>query len=428
MKIFCSPDSMKYYKSILLASALVLSVSQSTAQTISPYSRYGIGDAVSTANIFHLGMAGTSVAAESPYILNYNNPASYSAIGLSTFQLAVRGNKSRLTNSTTLNLPTGSQDIHYLNLGLPLKKNTGLSFGLMPISKVYYRLTNEFVLFDTTKVINASGGTGNFQNIYAGVGHKHKNISVGANVFYTFGSKSIQTLNNFADSLAILTAKYQRNLTGGGIGASFGLQYGKEFKNNRSIRIGATYNPAYTLRTKTDVNYISNWQQDDVDTASSITEQPGKTKMPTSYAIGISGKINEKVTIAAEYNAAQWSQYTENGATDSLTDNSKIAIGMNYVPDANAVLNYWKHVEYRIGMYTGNEFVKLRNTTMPVRAVTAGISFPFRRTRDALGFLHTAFEVGSRGTVSNNLVKDNFTRFSVGLTLNAKWFTPTKYD
>jgi hypothetical protein len=427
MKIFCSPDSMKYYKSILISSLLILSFPILNAQTNNPNSKYGIGDAVSTQNIMHLGMGGVCIADLSPYNINYNNPASYANIGLSTIQIAMRTNRSKLTNSTTLNTVTGSFDMHYINFGLPLSKNTGLSFGLMPISKVFYRLQSEYIAFDTTLIYNLSAADGNYQNIYVGLGHKYKGLAFGANLYYTFGSKNLRTLNNFG-ALPILTAEYQKNQSGGGIGTNLGLQYTKELKKNKNIRFGATYNPAYNLKTKTDIRYVSTWQSTEIDTASSVSELPGKIKMPSTMAFGFGAKLNDKINLGLDYSGTQWGNYRENNLPDSLTNSYRLALGVNYIPDVNAPLNYWKHVEYRLGFYRGQEYVKLNNNAMPIMALTAGMSFPMRRTRDALGALHTSFEVGSRGTNTNNSIKDNFTRFQIGLTMNAKWFKHTKYD
>ncbi len=427
MKIFSSTVYMKCYN-IILISIFIISGFATNAQTNYPYSRIGIGDLINTNNVYNLGMGGVSLANATSSNINYNNPASYSKIGLSTIQIATRANRSNLNNGNNIDIATGSFDIHYLNLALPINKKTGMSFGLMPISKVYYLLKDELINFDSTITYNLSGGGGNFQNIYMGIGHQVKNFSIGANIFYTFGSKNIKTINTFADSLSILSTEFQNNLSGGGIGATAGSQYLIKLAKNRELRFGATFSPSYRLKTTTDKRYVSMYNGAERDTALVISDIAGKIKMPMSYGVGMQAKLSEKLNAGLDYTATQWSKYNADGNTDSLTDTKRIALGFNYIPDANALLNYWKHVEYRLGFYTGNEFVKLQNTVLPLRALTAGLSLPLRRTRDSQGFLHTSFEFGSRGTTTNNLIRDNFSRFNVGLTLNAKWFIPTKYE
>ncbi len=425
MKIFSSTDFMKCYYTICI-SVLFIAI-KGTAQTNNPTTRFGMGEQLSTENIYNMGMGGVSLADNSPYIVNYNNPASYGSLALSTFQMAMRANRSRVSIGTSIvDSTSGGLDLHYVNFGLPIKKNAGISFGLMPISKVYYLLKTEEIPFDTTRIFTLSGSTGNYQNLYLGFGTKYKNFSAGAQVFYTFGTKNLRTVNTF-DSLAILTAEYQKNATGGGIGATFGVQYAKELQKNRSIKFGATFSPGYTIKTKTDLRYISTWQNAEVDTALTVIGDTGRLYMPTSYAAGFMARLNNKITVGADYNAKNWSSFTENGNADSLQNTNRLSFGVNYIPDVNSA-NYWKHLEYRVGFYTGKEALFLQNTPNKINAFTLGLSLPMRRTRDGAGFLHAGIEVGSKGTVNNGLLKEGFTRFRLGLTMNAKWFTPRKYD
>jgi len=43
-------------------------------------------------------------------------------------------------------------------------------------------------------------------------------------------------------------------------------------------------------------------------------------------------------------------------------------------------------------------------------------------------YLNASVDAGSRGTLSNSLVKENYVRFQIGVSLNDKWFIPTKYN
>ena len=45
-----------------------------------------------------------------------------------------------------------------------------------------------------------------------------------------------------------------------------------------------------------------------------------------------------------------------------------------------------------------------------------------------LHYIAAEGEIGSRGTTDNNLIKENFIRFGIGLTLNDRWFIKTKYE
>jgi hypothetical protein len=69
--------------------------------------------------------------------------------------------------------------------------------------------------------------------------------------------------------------------------------------------------------------------------------------------------------------------------------------------------------------------VRLAHTDLTYYAVTLGASFPFKRSTNGI---HTALELGSLGTQANGLVKENFVRFTIGMSLSDRWFVKRKYD
>jgi hypothetical protein len=60
--------------------------------------------------------------------------------------------------------------------------------------------------------------------------------------------------------------------------------------------------------------------------------------------------------------------------------------------------------------------------------MTLGIGYPIRRTNLSIGQINASLELGRRGVAENGLVRESFTRFSVGLTFNDKWFIKRRYD
>jgi hypothetical protein len=64
---------------------------QVSAQENSPYSRYALGNLVSGKNAAYRGMAGVCMADDNPLVNNPDNPASYSYLKLTSFQVGVEG-------------------------------------------------------------------------------------------------------------------------------------------------------------------------------------------------------------------------------------------------------------------------------------------------------------------------------------------------
>lgn len=177
---------------ILLLAALFLCVFSARSQnaTSSPYSRYGIGDLQFQGGARHLGMGGVSIGVPLNLQLNFQNPAAYSNLFLTTFELGANANLMEI-NSDDARQEQHTVSFSYFALGVPLKsKRWGLGFGLMPYSNIGYSVkdpqTN--VLGEVeTRTYQGSGGLNNFF-ISTGVRpFKNTPLSIGANVSYLFG-------------------------------------------------------------------------------------------------------------------------------------------------------------------------------------------------------------------------------------------------
>jgi hypothetical protein len=97
-------------------------------------------------------------------------------------------------------------------------------------------------------------------------------------------------------------------------------------------------------------------------------------------------------------------------------------------PDINSVNNYWKRMTFRAGVYTGQDLVRLNGTSLSRSGITVGLGYPIRRTNNSIGQLNAVLEFGKRGTLNNGLVREGYTRFAIGFTVNDKWFIKRKYD
>ena len=71
-----------------------------------------------------------------------------------------------------------------------------------------------------------------------------------------------------------------------------------------------------------------------------------------------------------------------------------------------------------------NTYLEINNTPIKEFGISFGLGFPFRRSKSNLNF---AFEIGNRGTVENNLVQENFYKFTFGLSIYERWFVKSKY-
>jgi hypothetical protein len=211
------------------------------AQENSPYSRYGIGLLKEQENIANRGMGGTSIADLSPILVNNLNPASYASLRLTTYQLGLEGAMFTVRNETTSNR-TGGAGLSYMNVGVPLiQDKAGLSFGLLPFSRVKYNMQANDSVPGISKVLNDFFGGGSIQKAYIGAGYKYQGFSLGANVGFVFGNYQNNSQATFVDTLQILTSDIVNRTIVRGITWEIGAIYELELPKDNFLNVGLTY-------------------------------------------------------------------------------------------------------------------------------------------------------------------------------------------
>jgi hypothetical protein len=401
------------------------------AQENSPYSRYGIGLLKAQENIASRGMGGTSVADNNGFLVNPTNPATFASFKMTTYQLGLEGSLFTVTNNSTSN-KTGGLGLSYINMGIPLAKDkAGMSFGLLPYSRVKYNMQQQDSIPGISQVLYNYFGGGSIQKAYIGAAYKHKGFSLGATFGYLFGTYQNNVSQQFVDSLQILTSDIlSRNLLNG-VTWQVGALYEHTFEKERFLNIGVSYHTKADLNASRDKLWYSAFgdvtQNIYEYRADSVTNQKGTVNLPSNLGVGLLYGT-ETWRIGIDYLRSDWSKFKSFGQADAFQASSTLRLGGSYTPDANEALNYWKRLTYRAGAYYVVEPIYLNSTSFSTKALTAGLGYPIRRTNLSIGQINAAFDVGQRGTLSNGLVKESFTRFAVGITVNDKWFVKRRYD
>ena len=62
-------------------------------------------------------------------------------------------------------------------------------------------------------------------------------------------------------------------------------------------------------------------------------------------------------------------------------------------------------------------------------AITGGLSLPFEnKSACRMSGIDLGIELGQRGTLDNNMIRQNFVNLKIGLNFADKWFRKTLYD
>jgi hypothetical protein len=423
----------------LLAFLTLLVTGVLNAQTEnSPYSRYGLGDQLPSYNIMARGIGGVSAAYADVISVNFLNPASYSRLKRSTFDFGLELDSRTLR---TVNPPrkfsSTSPIISYIQLGIPLSKtrNWGMNLGLRPLTRINYkleRLEKPANLSDSTSTLfEGSGGT---YEVYTGTGFTIKNLSLGFNVGYLFGSKDYSTRRFLVNDTAFhYPSQHSTNSSYGGLFFNTGLQYTIRLNKVDMVRLGAYGNVKQKFNASKDERVFTFEQQTsgEIDTIDVIAHNnlSGKVVYPATYGAGLMYYKGDKWLIGADYSQTNWNDYRFFDQADSVQDSWKFHVGGQILPNITSAKSYWGRVTYRAGFSFGKDYVAVENNDLSTWGVSLGFGLPMRPPSytNQFSIINTAFEFGQRGN-NANVIRENYFRLSVGLTLSDIWFIKRKYD
>ncbi len=424
----------------------------SSAQENSPYSRYGMGDLVPNTSIINRSMGGVAAAyvdydkrydehgVPKSQTVNFLNPASYAKMRITSFDLGFEVD-SRTINSVSQGEKFNSKSaiLSYLQLGLPLsrKHGLGMTVGLRPVTRVNYKIQKTEKLAGFDSISHLYEGIGGAYQVYAGLGKTFfKNLSVGFNTGYFFGTKDYSTRNVFLpDSTDNIYYKsnYETKASFGGLFFDFGAQYQAQLSKNAILHLGAygtlkrTFNSTKDNQVET-FDYDANGGVYRVDSVYTKNGEKGKLVYPSTVGVGFLFEKVDKWQIGADFTSTAWSQYRYFGEKDSVSNSWLIKIGGQVTPNLYSTTSYWSRVAYRAGVYFGPDYIHV-NGELPQFGVSAGLGLPVRKNpyTNQFTFINIGLEYGKRGT-RDNLINENLFRLSAGFTLSDLWFVKRKYN
>src|SRR3989337_2043493 len=183
---------MKY---ILVGLFTIIYSSSVLAQNIfnSPYSIYGLGIVNKRMSTMNRGMGGTGIAVRDEFNLNYVNPASYGSIVSpinSIYEMGFYVESNRYKTNELTELKTNGS-LSNLNYWFKLKPGWSSTVGLSPFSSVSYNINIPRNLGGIENVNYTYDGSGTISQLYWGNSiDVIKNLSIGVNLSYLFGSLS----------------------------------------------------------------------------------------------------------------------------------------------------------------------------------------------------------------------------------------------
>ena len=407
---------MRIYKTItVLLLAVAMGCGAAQAQIVTtPYSKMGYGMLNDNVSSIQRSMGGVGYAMEGGRIINVMNPASYADVDSLTFLWDVGIDLSNLWSKENgkqgYNFGAG---LDYLTGHFKVSKGLGASFGLLPYSSVGYAYGGDIVGGSESR-----SGNGGLNQLYLGVGYEPvKNLSVGLNIAYLFGTTLNTTLISSNSS-----SYFTRNMKVRDWNTQVGIQYSLPlFKNRDRLTVGATFQPkksyhGHTWGTRYDT------QDSKVDTIG-YTSMKGNYEQPYSIGVGVSYMLNHCLTIEADYTFQKWSsaKYTPIGGIEAqntkFDDRWKLALGMQYTPNKRG--SYFGAMSFRAGAFFNHDYMLFDQSHLRDYGLSVGVGLPAPGSKTTINL---GVEWRHREATPVSLISENYLNITIGVNFNELWF------
>lgn len=401
--------------------------------TKSPFTDLGVGDVIGLSLINQHGMAGAGLASDDPRYINIKNPAMLHNNRVYTFSAGMIGERRTISDGTNKTTGTGG-NLSYLATTFPIKSGrwtTGI--GLLPYSRVGYRYTFTDDIAGSPENVSLSvtkEGSGGINELYWSHGVKINDyISLGAKASYLFSSIKTEYTNQVigADFGAAYKPAVSVRDAFSDFAFSGSIAAGKDIKKDLRLNLGFVYDFKTDIQTRRLTTLERRLVNDiNIDSDTLSKEVKGITRIPDTYNFGLSLSKKFRWSVSLDLKRQNWSKFVNyDGSNDGLKDLTSIALGAEITPDPFAVDNYLKRVTYRVGVSSENTPYTINNNQVNDFGINFGWSLPVSN----ISSLDMAFRYGRRGSVSENLVEEDYFRVYLGITFNdSRWFIKRKYD
>lgn len=400
---------------------ILLSANVIFSQSSSPYTRYGVGDLKYSFSprMQGIGQLGVSILDNSN--ISTINPASWSVLNRTRIEFALGYNGVNISNGEK-SFYTAETEIDGFTFGFPVSNLYGISIaaGLVPYSRISYKTVQSYTSNDTliSDYSMSYEGKGGLSRLFIGSSYKLPlDLSVGATLDYYFGNLNYLSIINFT-SQDNYSAEYELSYRPTGFGSTLGLvspNFNKylKFEFLTDLRFGGS------------LSYFSEFDTDTILTTKSsllvdtLSESTVKMKIPTRINLGLSFIIDRNYLFTFDYSTQNFSDFEFAGENKSMLRKvNKFSTGFEFIPSQQLGMTFWERVSWRMGLSYEQTPYYFNNVGINQYSFYGGCTVPLG-VDNRIDF---AVQYAIRGTIENNLLKENFIKFNVGISFGELWF------
>jgi len=403
--------------------------------TNSPYSQYGLGVLSDQSQGFNRGMNGVGLGLRKGNAVNTLNPASYSAVDSLTMMFDV-GLSGQITHFKEggHQLNANNADFEYAVGLFRMRKDLGVSFGILPFSNVGYSYSTSRTLPGTTSTMTDTySGSGGLHQFFVGAGWRPvKPLSVGFNLAYLWGDLKRSIVSAGSESqVNTLTKTYNASVSSYKL--DFGVQWQQPLSKTDELTLGATFGLGHKLGADPMCITVNYDPSTSVSYSDSLYAYDG-LELPMTLGVGLGWNHNQQLFVGADFSMQKWGSVvfpskadnTYSGQKGMLKDSYKVNLGVDYVPGAMS-RNFLKRVHYRMGAGYATPYYKIRGNDGPKElSLSAGFGIPLQNAYNNRSQLNISAQWVH--TSAKDMITENTFRINIGLTFNERWFSKWKID
>lgn len=417
-----------------------LSILSAQNFTLSPYSRYAIGDIFQSSTTRNAAMGGIGMATDNYFSINRTNPASYADILYTTMDVSAFGQFNRMESQSAVISPFNA-GLHDAAFAFPGNRGPVITFGFAPYSAVGYEVFTEkdIVLDSAYTERNRYEGQGGLNQAFLGVGFKmlKKKLRVGTNFQYIWGNTQYAWRSQLFVRDSIESNEHQpifaaEDVFINGVIGTTGLIFIDTINQEKRtlIRLGATVE--YTVGMRGDrATYFSNSVVS--DTISDL--ERSTLGVPLKFGGGLMIHRPGRWSIGVDATYQDWSDFQYFSDASDLGAEIRIGAGAEIIPGFDSD-NYLKRIAYRFGGYWKQTYIQFSEVPVQDYGITLGFGIPagakgnnrFNPGR-ATSKISVSAELGRRGALSEGLpLEQLYARLRLGIAINDRWFVRRVVD
>ncbi|OWK98820.1 hypothetical protein AP75_03975 [Kaistella haifensis DSM 19056] len=407
------------------------------AQSIgnSPYAAFGIGDVKydNTTDVNAMGGISTAYIWDFNNNFNFSNPAANKNLELTTVKVeATNENNFFKADYDNMNVTKHSTYLSNITVAFPISSKIKFGLGYQPYSSKKYSILNKETLADETIKANLFRGEGTLSTVQAAFSYQASpELGFGLRTNFYFGN--LYDINELTYSNAELINGYETKNKIKTFNFTLGSAYQKKYGTDKKLTLGATYTFGTTGKMETNYTNSTYYYTDGVtkNNVSIIDEDfsSDKNLIPMEFSLGAGYGRDTKWFVGTQFDFKKGETIQFLGQPFANENSYRIAAGGWFLPNYNNFRNYFSRVTYRYGAYYEKGNLAINGTNINQFALTGGVTLPFEnRSASRMSGIDLGVEIGKRGTLDNNLIRQNFINLKVGINFADKWFVKRLYD